>query len=137
MSVIAILVFAVAFQGSRVDTVEREKKELEESRQALLKKNAEIQRKLNLDVLNEEQEAIVHSGSAQLKAAISGRFHLSHKDITFECLLGSGSFGDCYKGRMGRDVVAVKKMRIGLVDEDGFKSFASEVLMLSTASHEK
>ena len=37
---------------------------------------------------------------------------------------------------MGRDVVAVKKMRVGLVDEAGFGAFASEVSMLAAISHD-
>ena len=60
----------------------------------------------------------------------------SYDDITFELLLGSGSFGDAYKGLWrGSTAVAVKKMRAGLIDEDGFGSFIREVEMLAKLNH--
>ncbi len=41
--------------------------------------------------------------------------------------LGSGSFGDCYKGYLGRPPAAIKKMRVGLIDEEGFGARAREL----------
>ena len=56
--------------------------------------------------------------------------------IRFKRLLGSGSFGDCYEGVLqhpsGEELaVAVKKMRVGLVDKEGVKAFGKEVLILA------
>ena len=40
------------------------------------------------------------------------KFKIASNNITFEALLGSGSFGDCYKGHIYNVAVAVKQMRV-------------------------
>ena len=60
----------------------------------------------------------------------------SYEDLVFQTLLGSGSFGDAYKGVWrGSTQVAIKKMRSGLIDDDGFASFVKEIKMLADLDH--
>ena len=62
--------------------------------------------------MNKEQKKLVKNDSLQI--AISPIFMLDWKTLQFESRLGSGSFGDCYKGSKAGRPVAIKKMRAGL-----------------------
>ena len=137
--------------------------------------NLKIQDQLMLTQLNAKQVAIVEANSQDLDRQVPLVFKLNWRTVTFESRLGSGTFGDCYKGRCvslcfvrpqtginmrgkkgpklisnerkrispvlvtrrtqaGRHV-AIKRMRSGLVDEEGFKAFRKEVVMLSKVDH--
>ena len=41
-----------------------------------------------------------------------------------------------YKGKKGGRPVAIKKMRVGLIDKVGYAAFCSEVIMLAQLDHE-
>ena len=61
---------------------------------------------------------------------------LEWDDLVFHELLGSGAFGDVYKGLYQGDIdVAIKRMRSGLIDSNGFANFEREVFMLSKVRH--
>ena len=107
------LVFALARSQFLAADAEREKDEIEVQRLDLLEQNSKIQSQLALSELNEEQVEIVHAGAEALEAEVPARFKIGgSKKIEFEALLGSGSFGDCYKGRFHNMAVAVKQMRV-------------------------
>lgn len=60
----------------------------------------------------------------------------SYEDLVFQKLLGSGSFGDAYKGVWrGSTEVAIKRMRSGLIDDEGFASFVKEIKILAELDH--
>ena len=138
--VIALIVGLFQFYRARlaeaeVAEVEKEKDEIEQQRLELIEQNTRIQKELELNALNEEQVEIVHAGRAGLELQVPEIYKIASKLITFESLLGSGSFGDCYKGYFRNVAVAVKQMRVGLVNKAGFEAFAKEVIVLSTIKH--
>ena len=55
--------------------------------------------RLLLTQLNAEQVAMVEANSRDLDSQVPVFFKLDWKGIVFEGRLGSGSFGDCYRGR--------------------------------------
>ena len=110
--IIVALVFAVARSQLLATAVQRDRDEIEEQRVQLLEQNKRIQKQLSLNLPTEIQTKIVHAGTAALEAEVPAKFKISSKQITFELLLGSGSFGDCYKGYLYNRPVAVKQMRV-------------------------
>ena len=109
---VIILIFTLARSLLFAAETQREKEEAERQKLELLEQNKRIQKELSLNALNEEQTEIVHAGAAALEAAVPSRFKISSSKIMFEVLLGSGSFGDCYKGYFHNVPVAVKQMRV-------------------------
>ena len=63
------------------------------------------------------------------------RFKLNWKVLKFQNRLGSGSFGDCFQGMSNGKPVAIKRMRAGLTDKEGFRAYCREVLTLSRLFH--
>ena len=60
------------------------------------------------------------------------RYHLTRRLYTTR----TQCHGDRYKGtRFGRDNVAIKQMRVGMIDKSGFDAFTKEVLMLAQLHH--
>ena len=106
------VVFVVVRSQLEVKEAIRVKDEAELQKLELLEQNKRIQDELALHELNEEQAEIVHAGAASLEAAVPAKFKIASNNITFEALLGSGSFGDCYKGHFYNVAVAVKQMRV-------------------------
>ena len=98
------------FLGLRRANDDKYKVELQ--RRELLDRNRQIQSELAVHQLSKAQTEIVHAGAAELEAVVPHRFKISSKEITFEALLGSGSFGDCYKGYFHNFVIAAKQMRV-------------------------
>ena len=61
---------------------------------------------------------------------------LDFNKLTFICVVGQGTFGDCYKGfYRENELCAIKKMRLSLLDTAGAEAFAREVKILSSISH--
>ena len=79
------------------------------------------------------QQAIVEANTSNLHEGLAEMYELNWRTLVFEGRLGSGSFGDCFKGRKGGRPVAIKRMRSGLVDKGTFKAFCREVNMVSAA----
>ena len=79
--------------------------------------NVRIQEQLMLNQLNEEQIALIKANAMDIEANVPAHFELNYRVLKFEARLGSGSFGDCFKGRKGGQPVAIKRMRVGLIDE--------------------
>ena len=79
VTIIVVLVFAVAFQFNRADAARKERDEVEERRRELLKANAKIQEELDLNALSAEQTEMVQSEAARLQEEIPRRFLISHR----------------------------------------------------------
>ena len=119
MVALTAAVFALAHSQLKVteikrvrDALETEKVLLLEQKVELQEQNKKIQDELALRALNDKQVKVVHAGAAMLEAEVPERFRIASTDITFEALLGSGSFGDCYKGYFHNVPVAAKQMRV-------------------------
>ena len=82
----------------REDAHQRERELLEETKR-LEEQNKRIQDQLMLTQLNKKQAAIVEANSVDLDNQVPAVFQLNWRDLLFESRLGSGSFGDCYRGR--------------------------------------
>ena len=134
--VLTLVVFAIARILNMLNAANIKAEKEREAKEKLIKKNERVQKQLMLNSLNETQVAIVNEYRYAIEEHVPEVFQLNWRKLTFEKMLGSGSFGDCYKGRLGRRAVAIKKMRIGMIDEDGFTSFSKEVVMLSVVDHE-
>ena len=85
-------------QREREEAEQRER-ELLEQNQRIEEQNRRIQDQLMLTQLNEKQVAIVEANSLDLDKQVPAMFQLNWRDLLFEGRLGSGSFGDCYRGR--------------------------------------
>ena len=104
--VVITLVFAIARSQFFAAEAERKKEEVEQQRLELLEENARIEQRnkriqdqLMLTQLNAKQVAIVEANSLNLNEEVPAGFQLTWRALKFEDRLGSGSFGDCYKGR--------------------------------------
>ena len=116
---------------------ERALKYLAEKKKAeVLEKTAKIQEEMMLNSLDDEQVKIVRAHASDIEGQVHPRFKLDWRLLKFLKRIGSGSFGDCFMGFMGKRPVAIKKMRVGLIDEEAFTSFAQEVVMLSKLENE-
>ncbi len=89
---------AAEAQREREEAEQREV-ELREQNRRIEEQNKRIQDQLMLTQLNEKQTAIVETNSVDLDKQVPAVFQLNWRDLLFEDRLGSGSFGDCYKGR--------------------------------------
>ena len=126
--VVVRFVIALAKVGDEKAVVERRNKEL-------LEANIKIQSELMLTKLDRKQAAMVKAHAKGIEDHVPSFFVIDWRELTFEGRLGSGSFGDCFRGRKGGRPVAIKRMRAGLVDKNGFKSFSKEVIVLSQLDH--
>ena len=109
IAVVAIFVVALVFAVARSlliaaqakrekDEVQEERDKIERQRLELCEQNERIQDQLLLARLNDEQVAIVEANSTDLDRQIPDIFKLKWQTLVFEGRLGSGSFGDCFKG---------------------------------------
>ena len=110
--VLMVAVFVFFRKELEVKEANRNVNSLNFEKAKLLEQNKRIQDQLALRELTQEQTVIVHAGAEALETAVPARFKIDSKTITFEALLGSGSFGDCYKGHLHNVAVAVKQMRV-------------------------
>ena len=105
----------------------REKKKME-------KLNKEIKDKMKLEQLNKQQQEMVNQKQKDFDQL--GHLKLLWRDLSFIELLGSGSFGDVFKGSYGgKSTVAIKRIRAGLVDQESLKAFENEVFILASVRH--
>ena len=102
----------------------------------LEKHNLVLREDLKVQMLDTEQKEMVQENASEIEDRVDEKFRLDYHDFKLEKLLGSGSFGDCYKGWWRSQAVAIKKARTGMIDEQGFKAFAREVYILSVVQHE-
>ena len=110
---------------------EHARAKVQEEAEELKIANAAIRKEIGCDRLDEDQEALVAKGKYKIEDHVDGKFKLHWRELKFEKSLGSGSFGDCFKGTLHNVDVAIKKMRLGLVDKEGFEAFSKEVVMLA------
>ena len=149
-------------KNEELTRAEDAKKGLEKEVSDLEKQNEKIRKEVAVSGLNEMQVRLVEENASDIDRNVRPEFKLDWRTIKFMLLLGSGTFGDCYKGSIGTQEVAVsgvlaavcairrqhrtdtalyvcwqiKKMRAGLIDKDGFDSFSKEVVMLAQLDHE-
>ena len=108
--IVISLIFTIArsklFAAKVAAEAEREREEAEQRELELLEQNKRIeeqnrriQDQLMLTQLNAKQVAIVEANSSDLDKQVPATFQINWRDLLFEGRLGSGSFGDCYKGR--------------------------------------
>ena len=86
-----------------LDHAQKEKEKLHEQ-------NAEIQKQMMLDNLNDEQQRIVLKNAIDIEKNVPKSLKINWKLLRFKMRLGSGSFGDCFQGLLGSRLVAIKKM---------------------------
>ena len=71
----------------------------------------------------------------QIEGKVPPHYKLDWRVLKFLKRIGSGSFGDCFKGTKGGKPVAIKRLRVGLTNKKGFTAFAKEVVILATLDH--
>ena len=79
--------------------------------------NKKIQDQLMLTQLNAKQAAIVEANSIDIDEQVPAALKLNWRALIFEGRLGSGSFGDCFKGRFV-SICALKKSRRSQLTEN-------------------
>ena len=75
--------------------------------------NLRIRNELKLSGLNEEQAKVVKDNSSEIADIVPTVYKLEWSTLVFEARLGSGTFGDCFRGTRAGRPVAIKKMRAG------------------------
>ncbi len=103
---------------------------------AKLKRAEEMKMQVMLDKLDGRQQKIVKEKKGDLLGKVPERFQLDWRKIKFLSRIGAGSFGDAYKGELGNRTVAIKRMRLALVHEEGFSAFCKEVATLASLEHD-
>ena len=92
-------------------TILRSEKERNEK---LQEQNKRIKEQIQL---TPTQRETIQKDAVGLKESVAAAFLIDWDTIVFHELLGSGSFGDVYRGTLeGETEVAIKRMRSGLVD---------------------
>ena len=81
-----------------------------EQRVTLLKENAKMQKQLMMNTLDKKQVQIVEQHVPKLLEDVPSYFELNWRELVFQARLGTGSFGDCFKGLKGGRPVAIKRM---------------------------
>ena len=99
VGILVVVVFVLARIVLELVKVKDEKAKAEQSAAELRETNLKIQDQLMLTQLNAKQTAIVEANSLNLDTQVPAMFKMNWRVILFEARLGSGSFGDCFKGR--------------------------------------
>ena len=99
VGVLVVVVFIVARIAIALAQAKSEKARAERHAAELYETNLQIQDQLMLTQLNAKQVAIVEANSGDLDKEVPVMFKLNWRVLVFEGRLGSGSFGDCFKGR--------------------------------------
>ena len=81
------------------ERIQEQNERIQEQNEKIQEQNKKIQDQLMLTQLNAKQVAIVEANSLNLDEQVPAMFKLNWRDLLFEARLGSGSFGDCFKGR--------------------------------------
>ena len=93
-----------------LDRTNSAKEKLEEEVSALALQNKKIREEVALSGLTDMQVRLVEENSSDIERNIRPEFKLKWRAVDFEVLLGSGTFGDCYKGKIGAQEVAVSAL---------------------------
>ena len=99
VGIIIVIVFLVARITLALAKVNDEKAKAEQRAAELRETNLKFQNQLMLTQLNAKQVAVVEANSSDLEKQVPAVFQLDWHALLFEGRLGSGSFGDCFKGR--------------------------------------
>ena len=91
----------------KVHVTERVTSELRQEVLALEECNARIKKEISLSLMNQTQRSMIEDGASNILKSVRPELQLEWRNIMFMVLLGSGTFGDCYKGRVGPQDVAV------------------------------
>ena len=99
VGILVVVVFIVARIVLALAQANNEKAAAEQRARELREANIEIQDQLMLTQLNSRQVAIVEANAGDLDKQVPSVFKIDWRALMFEGRLGSGSFGDCFKGR--------------------------------------
>tara|TARA_A100001015_G_scaffold243488_1_gene278481 strand:+ start:2853 stop:3755 length:903 start_codon:yes stop_codon:yes gene_type:complete len=128
VGIIVVVVFFVARIILELAKVNDEKAKAEQRAAELRETNLKIQDQLMLTQLNAKQVAVVEANSSDLDTQVPAVFKLNWRFLLFEARLGSGSFGDCFKGRWVFSDLSVMLLQI---EEDFCKTLVVGKLILS------
>ena len=78
---------------------------------------------------------MIKANASEVDSNVPAHLKLDWKLLKFRKRLGGGSFGDCFMGEKGGQLVAIKRMRVALTDKKGFEAFCKEVVTLSNLDH--
>ena len=92
-------IFVLAQVVLALSRAKTEKANAERHAAELRNANIKFKEQLMLSQLNAKQAAIVEADSKDLDKEIPSALKLDWRSLVFEARLGSGAFGDCYKGR--------------------------------------
>ena len=130
--ILIIIVFVFVRITIELSQINDAKAEAEKRAAELLERNIDIQNQLMMTQLNKEQKKAV---SENKLAEHMHCYELEWETLVFEGRLGSGTFGDCFKGRKGDRPVAIKRMRSAFLDEKILKAFSREIEMLAMVGY--
>ena len=99
VGILVIVVFVLARIVFELVKVKDEKAKAEQSAAELRETNLNMQNQLMLTRLSAKQVEIVEANSSDFDKQVPAVFKLEYHVLLFEGRLGSGSFGDCFKGR--------------------------------------
>ena len=71
--------------------------------------NERIKKQIAVSGLSDMQVRYVEEHASDIQRHVRPEFNLDWREITFKVLLGSGTFGDCYEGTIGKQAVAVSR----------------------------
>ena len=135
-------VFGVAELFARVNTLSGKVVDEARARQAvimqnaaILRENEELREALEKEQLSDEQNEMIDNANKETLGHVDSGYEIHYEQLTFERMIGSGSFGDAFKGELAEEEtglttaslftrdVAIKRMRSAAIDEKGFKQF--------------
>ena len=99
VGILVVVVFVLARIFLLLAKVNNEKAKAEQRATELRETNIRIQDQLMLTQLNAKQVAVVEANSSDLDKEVPAVFKMNWRALVFEVRLGSGSFGDCFRGR--------------------------------------
>ena len=102
------------------EKMREENKKIQEENKKMQEQNKKIQDQLMLTQLNAKQAAIVEANSIDIDDHVPAALKLNWRALIFEGRLGSGSFGDCFKGRFVSTCALKKSRRSQLTQNQHF-----------------
>ena len=111
--ILVIVVFTVARIYIAYTKAGDAQAEAERKASEAREQNLRLKEELKATMLDDEQVAMVQENAPVIEDKLPIHFKLDWEVLQFLERLGSGTFGDCFKGTKGGRLVAIKKMRAG------------------------